>query len=201
MIRLVTSLAVVFVFLVTTLGSNGQTIQVENPRVLVRTSDGDITIELFAKKSPVTVKNFLSYVDEQHYDGTIFHRVIPNFMIQGGGFTPELAEKTSRDPIYNESSNKLHNMRGSVAMARTADPDSASAQFFINQRTNLSLDWVPGRPGYTVFGKVVDGMDIVDLIALSETSAAKAITMHGQMLFQDVPTSPITILSISRIAP
>ena len=92
-------------------------------------------------------------------------------------------------------------MRGTVAMARTVDPDSATAQFFINQRTNLSLDWIPGRPGYTVFGKVIDGMDIVDLIALSETGAAKALTMHGQMLFQNVPANPITILSISRIAP
>ena len=102
-----------------------------NPIVLMKTTDGDITIELFADKSPVTVENFLSYVDEGHYDGTVFHRVIPNFMIQGGGFTEALEEKPTREPIVNESKNKLHNTRGTLAMARTNDPDSATAQFFI----------------------------------------------------------------------
>ena len=105
-----------------------------NPTVLMKTSDGDITIELFADKSPITVENFLRYVDDGHYNGTIFHRVISNFMIQGGGFDTDLNEKETREPIINESKNKLHNTRGTLAMARTPDPDSATAQFFINQR-------------------------------------------------------------------
>ena len=130
----------------------------ENPRVLMKTTDGDITIELFADKSPITVENFLRYVDDGHYDGTVFHRVISNFMIQGGGFDAELKEKPTRDPIVNESKNKLHNTRGTLAMARTSDPDSAAAQFFINQRSNLRLDWSGGKDGYTVFGEVIDGM-------------------------------------------
>ena len=118
-----------------------------NPRVLMKTTDGEITIELFADKSPVTVDNFLGYVDAGHYDGTVFHRVIPNFMIQGGGFTASLQERETGDPIVNESINKLHNTRGTLAMARTNDPDSATAQFFINQRSNLRLDWAGGKDG------------------------------------------------------
>ena len=118
-----------------------------NPKVLMKTTDGDITIELFADKSPITVENFLRYVDDGHFDGTVFHRVIPNFMIQGGGFTAELEEKPTHEPIVNESRNKLHNTRGTLAMARTSDPDSAAAQFFINQRSNLRLDWSPGKDG------------------------------------------------------
>ena len=171
-----------------------------NPTVLMKTTDGDITIELFADKSPVTVENFLSYVDEGHYDGTVFHRVIPNFMIQGGGFTEALEEKPTREPIVNESKNKLHNTRGTLAMARTNDPDSATAQFFINQRSNLRLDWSPGKDGYTVFGKVVDGMQVVDIIALSDTGAAQVMTTRGPNVFQDVPVKPIIILSVERMA-
>ena len=171
-----------------------------NPIVLMKTTDGDITIELFADKSPVTVENFLSYVDEGHYDGTVFHRVIPNFMIQGGGFTEALEEKPTREPIVNESKNKLHNTRGTLAMARTNDPDSATAQFFINQRSNLRLDWSPGKDGYTVFGKVVDGMQVVDIIALSDTGAARAMTTRGPNVFQDVPVKPIIIMSVQRMA-
>ena len=171
-----------------------------NPIVLMKTTDGDITIELFADKSPVTVENFLSYVDEGHYDGTVFHRVIPNFMIQGGGFTEALEEKPTREPIVNESKNKLHNTRGTLAMARTNDPDSATAQFFINQRSNLRLDWSPGKNGYTVFGEVLDGMQVVDIIALSDTGAAQAMTIRGPNVFQDVPVKPIIILSVQRVA-
>ena len=171
-----------------------------NPVVLMKTTDGDITIELFADKSPVTVENFLSYVDEGHYDGTVFHRVIPNFMIQGGGFTEALEEKPTREPIVNESKNKLHNTRGTLAMARTNDPDSATAQFFINQRSNLRLDWSPGKDGYTVFGEVLDGMQVVDIIALSDTGAAQAMTTRGPNRFQDVPVKPIIILSVQRVA-
>jgi len=175
--------------------------QIDNPRVLMKTTDGEITIELFADKSPITVENFLSYVDEGHYDGTVFHRVIPNFMIQGGGFTAALEEKETGDPIVNESINKLHNTRGTLAMARTSDPDSATAQFFINQRSNLRLDWAGGKDGYTVFGEVVDGMPVVDIIALSDTSSARALTTQGPTVFQDVPVKPVVIISVSRINP
>lgn len=174
---------------------------VENPRVLMKTTDGDITIELFADKSPITVENFLRYVDDGHYDGTVFHRVISNFMIQGGGFDTELKEKPTRDPIVNESKNKLHNTRGTLAMARTSDPDSAAAQFFINQRSNLRLDWAGGKDGYTVFGEVIDGMQIVDIISLADTGTAQAQTARGPNIFQDVPVQPIVVLSVTRLAP
>ena len=175
--------------------------QLDNPRVLMKTTDGDIVIELYAEKSPVTVENFLSYVDAGHYDGTVFHRVISNFMIQGGGFTTEMKDKPTRDPIVNESSNKLHNTRGTLAMARTSDPNSATAQFFINQRSNLRLDWTPGNEGYAVFGEVVEGMQVVDIIALTETGAASVETSRGPAVFQDVPVKPIVVLSMSRMAP
>lgn len=172
-----------------------------NPVVVMKTTDGDITIELFADKSPITVENFLRYVDEGHFDGTVFHRVIPNFMIQGGGFTAELEEKPTHAPIVNESRNKLHNTRGTLAMARTSDPDSATAQFFINQRSNLRLDWSPGKDGYTVFGEVTEGMQVVDIIALSDTGPAQAMTPRGPSVFQDVPVRPVVILSVSRLSP
>ena len=174
---------------------------VENPRVLMKTTNGDITIELFADKSPITVENFLRYVDDGHYDGTVFHRVISNFMIQGGGFDAELKEKPTRDPIVNESKNKLHNTRGTLAMARTSDPDSAAAQFFINQRSNLRLDWAGGKDGYSVFGEVIDGMQIVDIISLTDTGTAQAQTARGPTIFQDVPVQPIVVLSVTRLAP
>ena len=173
----------------------------ENPRVLMKTTDGDITIELFADKSPVTVENFLRYVDDGHYDGTVFHRVIPNFMIQGGGFDADLKEKETRDAIVNESKNKLHNTRGTLAMARTNDPDSATAQFFINQRSNLRLDWSGGKDGYTVFGEVIDGMHVVDIISLTDTGSAQAQTKGGPDIFQDVPVQPIVVLSVTRLTP
>ena len=173
----------------------------ENPRVLMKTTDGDITIELYADKSPITVENFLRYADDGHYDGTVFHRVISNFMIQGGGFDAELKEKETRGPIVNESKNKLHNTRGTLAMARTSDPDSAAAQFFINQRSNLRLDWSSGKDGYTVFGEVIDGMQVVDIISLTDTGSAQAQTTRGTTVFQDVPSQPIVILSVIRLTP
>lgn len=163
-----------------------------NPTVIIKTSEGDITLVLNARKAPVTVANFLEYVDSGFYNGTIFHRVIPNFMIQAGGFTADMTEKATRDPIINESRNRLHNTRGTIAMARTNDPDSATSQFFINQRSNLRLDWAPGRPGYTVFGEVVSGIDVVDFIATAPTG------MAGR--FSDVPTKPILINKIVRQA-
>ncbi len=161
-----------------------------NPQVVIKTSQGDITLRLFRDKAPVTVENFLRYVDEGFYNGTIFHRIIPDFMIQGGGFLPDMSEKPTREPIINESKNRLHNVRGSIAMARTGDPDSATAQFFINQRTNLRLDWAPGQPGYTVFGEVTDGMNIVDYLATSP--------VHSVGPYQDVPVEPIVIKEILR---
>ena len=162
-----------------------------NPIVVLRTNSGDITLELYADRSPITVANFLSYVDSGHYDNTIFHRVISNFMIQGGGYTPDLVEKPTLDPIVNESRNRLHNLRGTIAMARTSDPDSASSQFFINHRNNLRLDWAPGRDGYTVFGEVIDGMPTVDFIA---TAPTRPRGMHPNL-----PVDDIIILKAERV--
>ena len=189
------------VLLAAPMASVGAEQGVENPKVIMKTTDGDIVIELYAEKSPVTVANFLEYVDAGYYDGTVFHRVISNFMIQGGGFTTEMKEKPTRDPIVNESSNKLHNTRGTLAMARTSDPNSATAQFFINQRSNLRLDWTPGNEGYAVFGEVIEGMQVVDIIALTETSAASVTTSRGPAVFQDVPVKPVVVISASRMAP
>ncbi|MDA9847307.1 peptidylprolyl isomerase [Luminiphilus sp.] len=168
-------------------------------RVKLVTSAGGITLRLFPEKSPVTVENFLAYVDSGFYNGTIFHRVISNFMVQGGGFTTAMTEKVSGEPIVNESRNKLHNIRGTVAMARTSDPDSATAQFFINQRSNLQLDWAPGKEGYTVFGEVVKGMGVVDFIATAETDTGLMTTGAGQRPFQDVPVEAIVIKEIVRV--
>jgi peptidyl-prolyl cis-trans isomerase A (cyclophilin A) len=156
-------------------------------RVLMQTSKGDITLELDADKAPDTVRNFLRYVDEGFYDGTIFHRVIKNFMIQGGGFTPAMDQKKTHDPIKNEAKNGLKNARGTVAMARTSDPHSATAQFFINHKNNDFLDY-PGQDGwgYAVFGRVTGGMEVVDAIAAVPTGA------------RDVPTEAVTIVSVKR---
>jgi peptidyl-prolyl cis-trans isomerase A (cyclophilin A) len=162
----------------------------ENPTVVIRTSEGNITLQLFADKAPVTVENFLAYVDDGYYNNTIFHRVIPDFMIQGGGMLADMTEKETRDPIVNESKNRLHNTRGTVAMARTNDPDSATAQFFINVRNNMRLDWAPGRVGYTVFAEVIEGMKVADYIATAPTGR------KGH--HDDVPIEPITIIEVAR---
>lgn len=161
-----------------------------NPEVVITTNYGAVTVRLFRDKAPVTVENFLRYVEDGHYTDTIFHRVIPNFMIQGGGMTVDMQEKPTREPIVNESQNRLHNIRGSLAMARTSDPNSATAQFFINQRTNLRLDWQPGAPGYTVFGEVTDGLSVVDFIA---SSPVTQVGPHA-----DVPVDPVVIEKIER---
>ncbi|MCH1493078.1 MAG: peptidylprolyl isomerase [Luminiphilus sp.] len=172
---------------------------VNSNTVKLVTSAGDITIKLYPEKAPVTVANFLNYVDNGFYNGTIFHRVINKFMIQGGGFSADMAQKESGEPIVNESRNKLHNIRGTVAMARTSDPDSATAQFFINQRSNLQLDWAPGKEGYTVFGEVVKGMSVVDFIATAETDSALLKTSAGERPFQDVPLEAIVIKEVKRV--
>jgi cyclophilin family peptidyl-prolyl cis-trans isomerase len=163
----------------------------EDPQVLLRTSHGDITLRLFPEKAPVTVDNFLGYVDSGFYSGTIFHRVIPRFMIQGGGFTAQMTAKTGGDPIVNEAKNRLHNERGTIAMARTNDPNSATNQFFINVRSNFRLDWSPGNAGYTVFGEVIEGMAVVDAIAIEPTGP-----LAGH---QNVPLQPIVIQEAVRV--
>lgn len=142
-----------------------------NPVVVLETSRGNIEMELYPDKAPVTVDNFLMYVNEHFYDGTCFHRVIDGFMIQGGGFTPEGVERYTRDPIVLESQNGLHNGIGYAAMARTGDPDSATSQFFINVADNPMLDYSgPENPGYAVFGKVISGMEVVNEIRSVPTS-------------------------------
>jgi cyclophilin family peptidyl-prolyl cis-trans isomerase len=136
-----------------------------------RTVFGTITIALDPDKAPITVRNFLKYVRSGHYEGTVFHRVIPGFMVQGGGFTPELEEKPTQGPIKSEASNGLRNSRGTVAMARTNNPDSADSQFFVNLRDNHRLDYGIGGAGYTVFGQVIEGMEVVDRIAAVPTAS------------------------------
>ncbi|HEU5116633.1 MAG TPA: peptidylprolyl isomerase [Isosphaeraceae bacterium] len=160
----------------------------QNPTVVIETSKGNITVELDREKAPITVENFLKYVDSGFYNGTIFHRVIPDFMIQGGGLTPNMQEKKTNPEIKNESGNGLSNQRGTIAMARKQDPNSASSQFFINVVDNKPLDTYGG--GYTVFGKVTDGMDVVDAIRVVRTTSRAGM--------QDVPVEPVLIKSIKR---
>jgi cyclophilin family peptidyl-prolyl cis-trans isomerase len=162
--------------------------KVEKKMVKLQTSMGDIVIELNEQAAPVTVKNFLGYVEEGFYDEMIFHRVIANFMIQGGGFTAQMEKKQTRQPIVNEASNGLKNERGTIAMARTSNPNSATAQFFINHRDNAPLNYVDNsNPGYAVFGKTIEGMDVVDKIASVQTT-----TRAGM---QNVPVEPVVIKS------
>ena len=163
-----------------------------NPRVALETTFGKITIELDAANAPLSTENFLSYVSSGHFDGTIFHRVIPGFMIQGGGFSKEMAQKPCQAPIANEAGNGLKNTRGTLAMARTSDPNSATAQFFINLKDNGFLDHTAKTQqgwGYAVFGKVVDGMGVVDTIAQVKTGTHGG---HG-----DVPVDAIVITKAS----
>lgn len=139
--------------------------------VKIQTSKGEITIQLDSEKAPVSAANFVSYVEQKFFDGTIFHRVIPDFMIQGGGFSPDMSQKDTAEAIVNEASNGLKNDRGTLAMARTNDPDSATAQFFINLKDNDFLNYAgPANPGYAVFAKVTEGMDVVDKIAAVKTA-------------------------------
>lgn len=164
-----------------------------NPVVVMKTSMGNIEIELFQDKAPATVANFLSYVDKGFYTGTIFHRVIENFMIQGGGFTPGMNEKKVSSPVKNEADNRISNRRGTVAMARTMDVHSATAQFFINVVDNGFLDYKSSTSsgyGYCVFGKVIKGMEIVDKI--------KSVQTGNKGFFQDVPLRDVIINSITR---
>lgn len=158
-------------------------------KVRLATSQGDIVLELDSDRAPKTVANFLQYVRAGHYDGTVFHRVIPGFMIQGGGMKENLSEKPTRPPIALESRNGLSNQRGSIAMARTSVPESATSQFFINVADNTRLDAAEGRDGYAVFGRVVQGMDVVDKIRLVP------VTSKGP--HQNVPATPVVITKAS----
>ncbi len=160
--------------------------------VLMKTNKGDITIELDLENAPITANNFLEYVKDGFFDQTIFHRVIADFMIQGGGFTVDMEQKQTREPIKNEANNGLKNLRGTIAMARTNDPDSATAQFFINLKDNNFLDYASkANPGYAVFGKVTDGLDVVDAISAVKTAR------HG--FHDDVPTEAIVIESATIV--
>ncbi len=187
-------LAIVILFAATSAGAAGP--KAAGPQqVEISTSKGKIVLELYPDKAPDTVGNFLNYVDSKYYDGTIFHRVIPNFMIQGGGFTQGMQRKPSdRPPIKNEADNGLKNDRGTIAMARTRDPHSATSQFFINSVNNDFLNHqrkdIQGW-GYAVFGQVVEGMPVVDAVSKVATGAMGP--------YRDVPTEPVVILSIRRL--
>ncbi len=176
-----------------TVGAQAQ----ENPHVVLHTNQGDITLELYPDKAPKTVENFLQYVRDGFYDGTIFHRVISNFMIQGGGYTQDYKRKRTRAPIPNEADNGLSNLRGTIAMARTADPHSATTQFFINVVDNKFLDYRAPTTrgwGYCVFGRVVDGMDVVDKIRRIPTGPAGPFA-------KDAPRIPVVIERAEIVTP
>jgi cyclophilin family peptidyl-prolyl cis-trans isomerase len=155
------------------------------------TSHGAFTVELFPKEAPVTVENFLRYVDDGHFDGTIFHRIVPGFVIQGGGLTADFTNKTTRDPIGNEAQNGLKNTRGSLSMARTSDINSATSQFFVNLADNAFLDHGPRDYGYAVFGRISEGMDVIDRIAKVSTGRRKG--------HQDAPLEDVIITSARRM--
>jgi cyclophilin family peptidyl-prolyl cis-trans isomerase len=157
----------------------------------VQTSLGEFVIELDAEQAPITVDNFITYVEDDFYDGTVFHRVIPGFVVQGGGLTPNLVEKETRPPIVNESFNGLSNVRGTVAMARTEAPDSATSQFFVNLVDNTALDATATQAGYAVFGRVIEGMDVIDRIATVQTEERDGFT--------DVPVEDAVIENIELI--
>jgi len=164
---------------------------VTKPHVLLTTSLGEIEIELEADKAPLSVANFLAYVDSGFYNGTVFHRVIPGFMVQGGGFTADMEQKDTQPPIKNEADNGLRNLRGTLAMARTQAVNSATSQFFINHKDNAFLDNGSRDFGYAVFAKVVKGMDVVDKIA--------GVPTGNRGMFQNVPREPVLITSATRV--
>jgi len=189
-LAIIRSFKIFYITFLVTLGTNVHSA----PSVLIETSQGNITIELYPEKAPKTVANFIKYVEDDFYTNTIFHRVINNFMIQGGGFEKDLTEKNTRAPIVNESSNGLLNDLGTIAMARTSNPDSATAQFFINLTNNQFLNYIspdPEQIGYCVFGKVTSGLEIVKKIGLMPTGS-----MRG---FSDVPVKPVIIRKVKVI--
>ena len=185
------SFALALAPLVLTWSAASPSAQEANPVVVIETSLGSMTIELYQDKAPKSVENFMAYVNSGFYEGTVFHRVISGFMIQGGGMTADLNRKTTRAPVENEATNGLKNSRGTLAMARTADVNSATSQFFINTVDNAMLDHKSTRPnefGYAVFGMVTEGMDVVDKIRRVPTGT------RGP--FQDVPNEPVVIQSV-----
>ena len=159
--------------------------------VTFETSHGTFTVELFEKEAPITVENFLRYIDDGHYDGTIFHRIVPRFVIQGGGLIADFSSRTTREPIRNEAKNGLKNTRGSLSMARTSDINSATSQFFINLADNAFLDHGERDYGYAVFGRISDGMDVVDKIAAVRTGRRKG--------YDDAPLEDVVITSARRV--
>ena len=176
--------------------SMGQESAVSNPQVVMETSKGEIVLELYPDKAPLNVKNFLDYIDAGFYSGTVFHRVIPGFMLQGGGFSRDMQKKSTLIPVKNEAFNGLKNDRGTIAMARTQDPHSASSQFFINTVDNAFLNHKSQTTagwGYAVFGKVIKGMEVVDAISKVQTGT--------QGRFRDVPKTPVEIIKVRRAAP
>lgn len=188
------SLALGFALVQPVAAQEAQVLKVEAqaPKVKISTSMGDIVVQLDAAKAPKTVENFLSYVKDKHYDGTIFHRVMDGFMIQGGGFTADMQQKPTKAPIQLESGNGLKNQTYTIAMARTGNPHSATAQFFINVKDNDMLNArQPGNDGYAVFGKVIDGTAVVDKI--------KVVPTGNKGFHQNVPTTPITITSATLL--
>lgn len=164
------------------------------PQVVFQTTLGDLKIALTPEKAPVTVENFLHYVDSGFYNGVIFHRVVPGFVVQGGGFDQEYQKKTTQAPIANESHNGLQNLRGTLSMARTGDPNSATAQFFINLKDNPQLDGRPGQPGYAVFGKLVEGLEVIDAMAEQPQGNHTGV-------FMNAPNTPIVIVRAYRYHP
>jgi peptidyl-prolyl cis-trans isomerase A (cyclophilin A) len=155
------------------------------------TNLGDFTIEFFEKEAPLSVANFISYIDDGHFDGTVFHRIVPGFVIQGGGFTEDMTQKKTKPPVKNEADNGLKNSRGTLSMARTNDINSATSQFFVNLKDNDFLDHSRGNFGYAVFAKVTEGMDVIDKIAAVSTGRNKG--------FDDVPVEAVTMKSVRRV--
>jgi cyclophilin family peptidyl-prolyl cis-trans isomerase len=161
--------------------------------ILFETSLGDFTIELFEKDAPESVANFTRYIDDGFFDGTIFHRIVPGFVIQGGGFTEDMSQKKTKPPVKNEADNGKKNLRGTLSMARTNDINSATSQFFVNLKDNDFLDHSRGNFGYAVFGKVTKGMEVIDKIAAVETGRKKG--------FDDVPVEAVVMKSVKRVTP
>ena len=159
--------------------------------ILFETSLGDFKIEFFEKEAPISVANFKKYVDDKFFDGTIFHRIVPGFVIQGGGFTEDMTQKKTQAPIKNEADNGIKNLRGSLSMARTNDVNSATSQFFVNLKDNDFLDHSRGNFGYAVFARVIEGMDVVDKIAAVETGRRKGM--------DDVPLEAVTMKSVRKV--
>ena len=186
----------VFAFVIFALTS-GALLAQDNPSAVIRTSMGEIQVELYADKAPLSVENFINYANSGFYNGTIFHRVIGHFMIQGGGFTPDMQKKATGEPIQNEAANGLQNKRGTLAMARTNDPHSATSQFFINVQDNADLNYAgEGNSrewGYAVFGRVTSGMSVVDSIRFVATGTTDR--------YSDVPVEPVVIESVEIITP